>query len=198
MRTRIAFNNSWSETLGQLVKQDGSDKPGTSYAKSTTYPGWTISGMADYIVNQKLFIGFRAGRFLNDTHDSNVPDLPQFNFVSSTNIGMAGVPLSEQHASGFASIPSNSAVSFDTLTRNFAQIDATYYAHAGAIIKSRAESSSTTGARTSTAAISRTSSTFAGDNRSWANRVPSAITSSGATRRLRDRASSLRATSTPT
>jgi hypothetical protein len=114
-----------------LVKQDGSDKPGTSYAKSTTYPGWTISGMADYIVNQKLFIGFRAGRFLNDTHDSNVPDLPQFNFVSSTNIGMAGVPLSEQHASGFASIPSNSAVSFDTLTRNFAQIDATYYAHAG-------------------------------------------------------------------
>ncbi len=127
MRTRVAFNNSWTETLGQLAKQDGSDKAGTIYAKGTKYPSWALSGTADYVLSSRLFIGFRAGRFLNDTHDINVQNQPQFNFSSSTNIGMTGVPAAEQHSSGFASVPSNSAIAFDTITRNFVQVDATYY-----------------------------------------------------------------------
>jgi hypothetical protein len=130
LRTRIAFNNSWNESLGLLAKQDGSDQAGTDYSKGSKYPSWSLSATADYVVSEHLFIGFRVGRFLNDRHDVNVLNQPQFNFSSSTNVGMAGVPAGEQHQTGYASIPSNSAYSFDTLTRNFAQIDATYYAHA--------------------------------------------------------------------
>ena len=57
LRTRIAFNNSWSETLGQLATITGSDKPGTIYTKGTKFPSWTLSGQADYIVSPKLFLG---------------------------------------------------------------------------------------------------------------------------------------------
>jgi hypothetical protein len=104
---------------------------GTLYTKGTKFPSWTLSGQADYIVSPKLFVGVKAGRFQNDTHDVNVLDQPLFTFSGSNNLGMAGVPASEQHPTGYTNIPSNSAVAFDTLTRNFFQVDATYYAHAG-------------------------------------------------------------------
>ncbi|HEX5475952.1 MAG TPA: TonB-dependent receptor [Vicinamibacterales bacterium] len=130
LRTRIAYNNSWSQTKGQLARTTGSDKPGTDYTKGTNFPNWTLSGQADYVVTPKFLIGVRAGRFLYDTHDFNVIDQAQFNFSNGTsNIGMPGVPESEQHQGGFASIPSNSATKYDTRTRNFAQVDATYYGH---------------------------------------------------------------------
>src|SRR5262249_53626597 len=65
LRTRVAFNNSWSQTKGQLANTTGSDKincadPGaaglpatscTNYTKGTNNPNYTISGQADYIIS---------------------------------------------------------------------------------------------------------------------------------------------------
>jgi hypothetical protein len=130
LRTRVAFNNSWQQNKGQLSSQNGSDKAGTDYTKGTTLPNYSLSGTADYVVSPKLFIGVRAGRFFSDIHDFNVQDIAQFIYQSGNNIGLAGVPASEQHPTAYSNIPSNNAIKQDTQTRNFAQIDATYYAHA--------------------------------------------------------------------
>jgi len=142
LRTRVAFNNSWSQSKGQLAGTTGSDKINcadpnaaglpltscTTYTKGTKNPNYTISGQADYMVSPKFVISARLGRFLADTHDFNTMDQVQFSFLSS-NIGLANVPGSEQHPSGYTNIPSNSAVVRDTQTRDYGQIDATYFAH---------------------------------------------------------------------
>jgi carboxypeptidase family protein/TonB-dependent receptor-like protein len=130
LRTRLAFNNSWSKSEGQLASVVGTDSPTTPYTKGTKFPNWSLSGTADYVVSSKMFLGFRAGRYLNDTHDVNVPDVVRFSF-STSNLGMAGVPADLQHANGFSNVPSNSAVIRDAQTRNYIQADATYYARLG-------------------------------------------------------------------
>src|SRR5262249_26627893 len=104
LRTRVAYNNSWSKQTGILPNLDGSDAPGTDYTKTSTFPNWTLSGNADYIVSPKFFVGVRAGYFLNDQHDTNVPNASRFIFSNSTNIGIPGVPPELQHAVGFSSV----------------------------------------------------------------------------------------------
>ena len=130
LRTRVAFNNSWSKSEGQLASVVGTDGPTTPYAKGTRNPNWSLSGTADYVVSSKMFVGFRAGRYVSDTHDFNVPDVVRFSFATS-NLGMAGVPADLQHANGYSNVPSNSAVIRDKQTRDFIQADMTYYAHLG-------------------------------------------------------------------
>jgi hypothetical protein len=103
----------------------------TDYTKGTKFPNYTISGNADYIINPKLFLGVRAGYFNNDTNDYNVPNVSKFNFGSTTNVGMPGVPASEQHPTGYTNVLSNTAVDHDLLTRKFFQADMTWYAHFG-------------------------------------------------------------------
>jgi hypothetical protein len=131
LRTRVAFNNSWTRTEGLLPTQAGTDPAGVNYSKGTRNPNWTLSGNADYIVSPRLFFGFRAGYFLQDTHDFNVPVAPRIIFSNSSNIGLPGVPLDLQRASGFASLPAggNNAVEKDKQTRAFYQADATWYGH---------------------------------------------------------------------
>ncbi len=130
LRTRVSFNNSWNKSDGQLPAQDGSDSPGTNYTKGTKYPNWALSASADYVVNQKFFVGIRGGYFFNDTNDYNVPDVSRFIFSNSTNVGMAGVPVDLQHTTGYTSVPSNSATSQDQQKRLQFQADGTWYAHA--------------------------------------------------------------------
>ncbi|MEP6915226.1 MAG: TonB-dependent receptor [Acidobacteriota bacterium] len=130
LRTRVAFNNSWSKTDGQLASLIGSDPASTVYTKGTKFPNWAVSGTADYTVGSNLVISGRVGRFLSDKNDFNVNDIVKFVFAnSSTNVGLAGVPASEQHAAGYTNIGSNNGIAFDKTTRNYAQIDATLYGH---------------------------------------------------------------------
>jgi outer membrane receptor protein involved in Fe transport len=129
LRTRVAFNNSWRKLEGLLPSQAGTDNPATSYTKGTRNPNWSLSGNADYVLSPSLFVSARIGRYVQDTHDFNVPDLPRFVFASQ-NLGMPGVPAEFQHPTNYANILTNSAITQDTLTRNFAQFDATWYAHA--------------------------------------------------------------------
>jgi hypothetical protein len=130
LRTRVAFNNSWSKTTGQLANLAGSDAASTIYTKGTRFPNYSVSGTADYTVGPSLVVSGRVGRYLLDTHDFNVNTDVRYQFGSTTNIGMPGVPASEQHNSGYVSGPSNSGTDHDTQTRNFVQLDATWFAKA--------------------------------------------------------------------
>jgi hypothetical protein len=131
LRTRVAYNNSWSKQTHLLPSLDGSDADGTNYDKTTAQPNYTLSGNADYIISPKFFIGFRAGYFSSDTHDSGVPTVSRYLFGTTTNIGLAGVPADLQRATNFSSILSNSATSQDALKRTYFQLDGTWYGHAG-------------------------------------------------------------------
>jgi outer membrane receptor protein involved in Fe transport len=129
LRTRVSFNDSWRKTTGQLPSLNGTDNASTNYDKGSRYPNWSLSGNADYVVSPSLLLSARAGRYLQDQNDFNVPNDVRFVF-SGSNIGVAGVPASLQHPNGYSNLLSNSAVSQDTQTRNFFQVDATYYVHA--------------------------------------------------------------------
>jgi len=132
LRTRVAFNNSWSETDGQLAALSGADSPTTVYTKGTKRPNWSLSGTADYLVSDKLVFGARVGRYLSDVHDYNVNDVVRFLFANgTTNIGVAGVPAALQHPAGYNNVASNNGIDHDKTTRNFFQADATYYAKMG-------------------------------------------------------------------
>jgi carboxypeptidase family protein/TonB-dependent receptor-like protein len=130
LRTRVAYNNSWSKTTGLLAAQSGAEAATTNYSKGTKFPNWALSGTADYTVSSKFLIGARAGRYFANKEDFNVNNQVRFAFGNTTNVGMAGVPANFQHPAGYANIPSNNGILKDQQTRNFLQVDATYYAHA--------------------------------------------------------------------
>ncbi|HYT75881.1 MAG TPA: TonB-dependent receptor [Vicinamibacterales bacterium] len=129
LRTRVAFNNSWSKTNGQLPALSGVDPVTTNYARGTVSPNWSLSGVADYNVTSNFLVGFRAGYFRSNAHDFGVPSDTRFVFNAS-NIGDPGVPASEQHPGGYSNIPTNSATVFNILDRKFLQADATWFTHA--------------------------------------------------------------------
>ncbi len=135
LRTRVAYNNSWTKTDGLLPSIGGTDPAGVNYTKGTKRPNWTLSGQADYVASPNVFFGFRAAYFLQDTHDFNVPVASRIAF-SNTNIGFVGtdgvpVPADLQRASGFANMPAggNSSVTRDKQTRAFYQADMAWFGH---------------------------------------------------------------------
>ena len=130
LRSRVAFNNAWSKNQGGLAGLTGGDSLTTDYSKGTRFPNYSLSGTADYTVGPNLVVSGRVGRFLQDTHDFNVNDVVRYVFATP-NIGMAGVPGNLQHDGGYANVPNNNGVDHDTQTRNYAQIDATWFAKAG-------------------------------------------------------------------
>jgi outer membrane receptor protein involved in Fe transport len=131
-RTRVAFNNSWSRNKGLLPGLTGSDPVGTNYAKTSTFPNYSISANADYVASSKVFFGIRGGYYTSDQHDSNVTELPLYRWSGGTNnVGLAGVPANLQRPSGFSSIPSNTKVTRDQQTRAYFQADSTWYAKMG-------------------------------------------------------------------
>jgi Carboxypeptidase regulatory-like domain/TonB dependent receptor len=131
LRTRVAFNNSWSQTKGLLAATSGSEKPGTDYTKGTNRPNWSLSGTADYTVSPNLVVSGRGGRYYTNQTDFNVNNVVRYSFVnSSTNIGLPGVPGNLQQPAGFSNVPNNSGVLFNKTFRNYAQIDATWFGHA--------------------------------------------------------------------
>ncbi len=99
LRSRVSYNNSWSKTDGLLPAQTGSDPIGTNYSKISTFPNWTLSGNLDWVATPTLFFGIRGGYYNSDRSDSNVTNEPRYIF-SSTNIGLAGVPVDMQRVSG--------------------------------------------------------------------------------------------------
>jgi hypothetical protein len=130
LRTRVAFNNSWSKNEGVLAGVIGTDSLTTNYSKGTKFPNYSISGTGDYTVSPNLIVSGRLGRYLSDSHDFNVNNVVRYLFATP-NIGYANVPAQFQHDQNFANVPNNSGIDHDTQTRNYAQIDATWFAKAG-------------------------------------------------------------------
>jgi hypothetical protein len=133
LRTRVSFNNSWSKSEGILPTITGTDPVGTNYTKGSKFPNWTLSGQADWQAAPSLLVGVRGGYFNSDQHDFNVTQEPRYAFGNTTNIGLPGVPVELQRASGFTSFP---ATAFNGVVRNqqtraYFQADATAYARFG-------------------------------------------------------------------
>jgi Carboxypeptidase regulatory-like domain/TonB dependent receptor/TonB-dependent Receptor Plug Domain len=115
LRSRLAFNNSWSKRDGILPTLNGSDPVGTNYSKTSVFPNWSLSANVDWVATPKLFFGARGGYYTSDQHDTNVITDPRFAFGNTTNIGLAGVPVDLQRVAGFSSFP---ATAFNGVTRN--------------------------------------------------------------------------------
>jgi hypothetical protein len=128
LRTRIAYNNSWNRSTGLLPSLNGTDAAGTNYAKTSTFPNWSLSGNVDWTISQHMFAGLRGGYYLADQYDTNVPEEVQFS-VSGGSIGLPGIPANLQRAAGFVSPLSNSLVVRDKQTRAYVQGDTTWYAN---------------------------------------------------------------------
>ena len=126
LRTRVAFNNGWSQVDGSLVSSAGTDAPGTDYATGNTYPNWSLSGQADWVASPSIHLGSRVGYYFSDKRSFGVPEASLYRFVTS-NIGMPGVPSSLQEATSFRTAPTNSATAFDKQERFSFQVDGTWY-----------------------------------------------------------------------
>ena len=127
IRSRIAFNNNWSRTEGLLPALGGTDPLGTNYGKTSTFPNYSLSGNADWVVSPKLFFGVRGGYFMRDQYDTNVTEEPRVIFSNGSNLNIPGVPDHLRQAQGFNSVPTNFKVERDQFTRAYFQADGTWY-----------------------------------------------------------------------
>ena len=93
----------------------------------STFPNWTLSGNLDWIVSPKLFFGIRGGYYLSDQYDTNVTEVPRYNWPTTNNIGLLDVPASLQRGTNFSNVLSNTKVVQDKLTRLYFQADSTFY-----------------------------------------------------------------------
>ena len=131
LRGRVAFNNSWSRTEGLLPALNGSDVAGVNYGKVSTFPNYSVSANMDWVASPNLFFGIRGGYFKQDQYDTNVTEEPLVRWTTTSNVGFLDVPASLQRGTNFNSIPSNTKVTRDALTRGYFQADGTVYGNLG-------------------------------------------------------------------
>jgi hypothetical protein len=127
VRGRLAFNNSWSRTEGLLPSLAATDPAGSAYGKTSTFPNWSVSGNMDWVASPNLFFGIRGGYYLSDWNDTNVTEVPRYNWTTTNNIGLLDVPASLQRATGFSSVLDNNMTIQDQQTRAYFQADSTFY-----------------------------------------------------------------------
>jgi hypothetical protein len=135
LRTRVAYNNSWSKTdsvgtVKGLPAADGSDVPGLDYNFGTNRPNYSLSGQADWIARPNLFVSARAGYFEANQRTYGIPQTPRFLWRTST-VNMPGVPSALQKTSNAVNVPSNTAIDFDTQQRLSFQVDTTWFGNLG-------------------------------------------------------------------
>jgi hypothetical protein len=129
LRGRLAFNNSWSRQRGLLPSLEATDPGGSDYGKTSTFPNWTLSGNIDWVASPRLFFGLRGGYYLSDQYDTDVTEVPRFNWPTTNNIGFLDVPASLQRGTNFSNVLSNNKVVKDQQTRLNFQADGTWYAN---------------------------------------------------------------------
>ena len=131
VRTRVAYNNSWSKTDGVLPSLAGTDSSTTNFTKGTKRPNYTVSGNVDWVASQKLFFGLRGGYYFSDINDFNVPIGPRLTFNTGSNAIFPETPASLVRNNGFANIAPNTLSQYDQQTRAYFQGDGTWYAKGG-------------------------------------------------------------------
>ena len=127
VRTRVAFNNSWARTKGLMPSLQATDPAGSNYEKTSTFPNWSLSGNVDWVVSPRLFLGVRGGYYLSDQYDTDVTEVPRYNWPTTNNIGLLDVPASLQRGTNFSVVLSNLKVVQDKQTRLYFQADGTVY-----------------------------------------------------------------------
>ena len=127
VRSRFAFNNSWSRASGLLPSLTGTDLATTNYTKISTFPNWSLGGNMDWTVSPKMFVGLRGGYRLADQYDDNVTEEVRVIFSTGNNRGFPGVPANLQQSTGFQNIPTNFRVNRDKQTRAYLQADGTLF-----------------------------------------------------------------------
>jgi hypothetical protein len=130
LRTRVAYNNSWSKTDGVLAALQGTDPLGTNYATGNKYPNYSVGAQIDWVAARTFYVGARVGYYKSDTNSYGIPKETQYGF-STTNINYLDVPSSYQRATGFTNIPTNISTSYDIQKRLSFQVDGTYYGSFG-------------------------------------------------------------------
>ena len=127
LRTRVAYNNSWSKSTGRLPSLDGSDTLGLNYDYGYKYPNYSLSGQADWIVKPSLFFGFRAGYYKSGTQSFDIPTSPRFIYRTASAASATPVPAQFQNGVGFQNVLTNTVYDHDTQQRASAQADVTWY-----------------------------------------------------------------------
>jgi outer membrane receptor protein involved in Fe transport len=128
LRARLAFNNSWERRDGLLQHPNGTEPATTDYSKISTFPNYSVSGNMDWVASPHVFFGVRGGYYLSDQYDSNVPEEPLYQWLTTSNVGLPGVPSDLQRPTGFSSLATNTKVFRDKQTRAYFQADSTMYA----------------------------------------------------------------------
>jgi hypothetical protein len=131
LRGRVAFNNSWRQLKGLLPTLNATDPAGSNYDKTSTFPNYAVSANMDWVASPNLFFGVRGGYFMSDWHDTNVTEVPRYNWTTTNNIGYLDVPASLQRSTGFSSVLSNLKTVQDQQTRVNFQADGTAYGKLG-------------------------------------------------------------------
>lgn len=138
LRTRLAYNNSWSKTDGGLPSLDGSDQLGLSYDYGTKFPNFSVSGQADWVVRPNFFVGMQAGYYRSNDQTFGIPVGTRYLYRTSTMGCEAagscfaynpGIPSQFQQTSGFVNLLTNSATDKDRQERARFQVDSTWYGH---------------------------------------------------------------------
>ena len=67
------------------------------------------------------------GYYFSDNNSFGIPEVDRYNFPSTTNIGLAGIPADKQFSVGYSNVPTNNATTFDKQKRLAFQVDGTWY-----------------------------------------------------------------------
>jgi len=99
--------------------------------------GWDIpqtnfSAQADYTLNNTTVVGFRTGRMSDNYIDTGINTAQTYEY-SNSSIGVPGVPVQFQQASGFSNLPRTQFSEKDLTNRTFWDADVTKAINAGGL-----------------------------------------------------------------
>jgi len=129
---KASANNSGYQTTNLLPGATGRGNTNPlAYAPDDKLENWTASGYADYIATPQWFLSAKGGRFYRNYTQSDVSSDPLITFASGINTAVfPEIPANLVQASGFSTIPTNTASQKDAYTRDNINLDASWFGNA--------------------------------------------------------------------
>lgn len=126
---KASGNNSGYQTTNLLPGATGRGNTNPlAYAPDDKLENWTASGYADYIATPQWFLSAKGGRFYRNYTQSDVSSDPLITFASGINTAVfPEIPANLVQASGFSTIPTNTASQKDAYTRDNINLDASWF-----------------------------------------------------------------------
>ncbi len=112
--------NTLTQSLEASVirKQFGLSSPQSSY-----------SGQVDYTVTSTMLVTLRGGRFWDNYKTTGIPGISAVEY-SNSGVGLPfAIPAALQQPTGFNNTPRLQNTKYDLVTRTYAQVDASKFAH---------------------------------------------------------------------